>query len=336
MNSEEMESTKTSLVRMQKFDVSSLTQEGRLGQSLSFEGVVEPAKRLVKLYGRLAENSLQDLPEQQLQAVKDRANNDYAVFEQILKFDTDQGNPNQMRDSLVESVRLQYHPSFTQLHPLIAYSLHRSADFQQLDADARATFQDIKDRAAKIESDLTGQRDDAKSILDEVRSTAAERGVSQQATYFATASEDHETASTGWRTATIWLSAGLGVYAVASLFIHKIPVLAPTNLYETIQLAVSKGFIFAVVSYMLYFCARNFVAHKHNGIVNKHRQNALMTYRAIVEAASDSPNREVILNHAASCIFGPQSTGYSGGSAGEAPYAKSVVELLAKPITEND
>ena len=64
----------------------------------------------------------------------------------------------------------------------------------------------------------------------------------------------------------------LGAYAVLSLGIHKIPLIAPGNTYETVQMAISKILIFAVISFVLYLSARNFMSHKHNAAVNRHRQ----------------------------------------------------------------
>jgi hypothetical protein len=82
---------------------------------------------------------------------------------------------------------------------------------------------------------------------------------------------------------------------------------------------------------MLFLSARNFLNHKHNAIVNRHRQNALMTHRALIEAAGDHGIREAIMVQAAGCIFSPQNTGYTGGgSSGENPSPKSVVELLSR------
>ena len=132
---------------------------------------------------------------------------------------------------------------------------------------------------------------------------------------------------------TIKVAIGLAVYAILTLFIHKIPWLTPKSIYETVQMAISKILIFAVISYVLYLSARNFLSHKHNAIINKHRQNALMTYRALVEAAGNTPNRELILNHAAACIFTPQGTGYSTDSAAQTTLATSVIELLTKSIS---
>jgi len=96
-------------------------------------------------------------------------------------------------------------------------------------------------------------------------------------------------------------------------------------------MALSKVLIFAVISFVLYLSARNFLSHKHNAIVNRHRQNALMTYKAIVEATGDNQQTsDAILIHAASCIYAPQPTGYAGSSDFQG--AKSVIELLSKPL----
>lgn len=321
-----------SLLRMQQFDVYTLPREKELGSEVNFLDAVEPAKRLVDLYKRLSVTALDDLSQPGLQQVKDRANADYAILKQALDFKlASQSNPQGTRDSIIQQLVASYDPTFQTLHPYIAYSLHRSADFQRLDADARATMQSISDRAEKIESQLQEHEKEAQRVLSEIRSVAAEEGVTQQSTHFRAEADRHEKEAETWRTRTTKLAVALGVYAALSVFIHKVPFLAPTSNYETFQLAISKVLVFSVLAYMLFLSARNFLNHKHNAIVNRHRQNALMTHRALIEAASDHGIREAIMVQAAGCIFSPQSTGYTGGaSTGESPSPKSVVELLSR------
>jgi hypothetical protein len=45
-------------------------------------------------------------------------------------------------------------------------------------------------------------------------------------------------------------------------------------------------------------------------VVNRHRQNALATYVALVKAAGQEANRDVVLAKAADCIFSAQPTGF--------------------------
>ena len=77
----------------------------------------------------------------------------------------------------------------------------------------------------------------------------------------------------------------------------------PNNTYETAQLITSKLLIFAVLTYLLILSAKNYLNNKHNSVVNKHRQNSLMTYKAMVDATDDPGSRGAILIQAASCIF---------------------------------
>lgn len=326
-----LDETTASLLRMQDFDPATLVQESKLGVK-NFSKVVEPATRLVQLYKRLSERALEDLSDNRLNEVRNRANSDYNQFKQILEFDPDRTTAD--RDSLVLSVAQAYGPTFDVLHPLVAYSLHRSADFQRLDSEARATLQSVTDRASAITKELEDTKRQAGDILSEVRKTAAESGVTQQAIYFKEAAESHDTAAETWRQRVIYLAWGAGIFSFLSLFIHKIPFLTPTTTYEAFQIAISKFLIFGVLSFVLYLAARNFLSHQHNAIVNRHRHQALLTYQALVDAAADSANRDIVLSHAAACIFGPQPSGYSSDGGGGAPSAKSVVELMGAGIAK--
>lgn len=321
------------LQRMQDFDPETLRREKDLGASLNFSVAVEPARRLVELYHRLSVSALDDFPDKQLEKVKGQANSDFAILEQILEFSPAQASPHEAREALVKKLTETYQPTFNTLHPLISFSLHRSADFQQLDRDARAALQDIRDQSKAVMDELKGTRDEASAVLDEARKVAGEAGVAQQAAHFRTAADHHADEREKWRKLTVKLAWALGAFAVLSFLIHKIPWMAPQTTYDTIQLAISKVLVFATISYMLYLAAKNFLAHKHNEIVNRHRQDALMTYRALVEAAGAPANRDVVLTYAAACIFGPQGTGYAGdGETREPP--RNVVELLTRQIAE--
>jgi len=54
---------------------------------------------------------------------------------------------------------------------------------------------------------------------------------------------------------------------------------------------------------MLILASKTFLSHKHNAIVNRHRQNALMTFNALAAATKEDAAKDVILTHARGCIF---------------------------------
>ena len=120
-----------------------------------------------------------------------------------------------------------------------------------------------------------------------------------------------------------------------SLFLHKIDWIKPESYAETIQLVTSKVLIFSVLGYLLIMAARNYATHKHNAVVNRHRQNALLTYRALVAAAEETGTQDIVLAHAASCIFSPQETGFAQGKGDSGGASKSVLELFTKSSSKS-
>ncbi len=329
-----LENAINSLTRMQSFDVGTLPREAELGKSYSFHNAVEPATRIVELFKRLSPEALDDFGATQLNQLQDQADACFNLFESVLAFDAKQGNAHDVQQKLIQQIEAAYQGAFNVLLPLVGYSLHKSADFQRLDSEARAALQKIKDEANEITGSLEQQQTDAEGALEAIRTVAAEQGVTQQAIYFKDEADQNTTDAETWRERTIKIAWWLGGYAVLSLGIHKIPFIAPMNTYETVQMAISKILIFAVISFVLYLSAKNFLSHKHNAVVNRHRQNALMTYKALVEAAGEKQQAsDAVLVHAASCIYAPQPTGYSPSGDGSGQGAKSVIELLSKPVT---
>lgn len=193
------EEANSSLQRIQQFDVHDLARESDLGTSLNFKDAISPAQQLVDLYNRLSVKALDDFPDAQLTIIKDQSNAHYNLFTQILKFSPEQQNPHGVRKTFIDQIIAAYPTAFQQLHPYISYSLHRSADFQRLDTEARATLQSIEDKAKNITKTLTGHETEAQRVLNEIRNVAAEEGVTQQATHFRTESDHHETEAEKWR-----------------------------------------------------------------------------------------------------------------------------------------
>ena len=304
-----LQQTKKSLERMQKFDASELPRTDELGSVMSFQDAVEPANRLLDLYKQLAVGALEQFPDDVLQRIKQQADSDYNTLDSVIKFTA--GRSKGERDQQVQQIRDSYQPAFQTLHPYISYSTRTATNFSRLEREARAHLQSAKDSTETLQTELKMQRDEVAVALEAVRKTAAEQGVSQQAIYFKTAADDFDIEATKWLKRTFWLTVTLALYAVTTLFLHKWSFLAPANAYETAQLAVSKVLVFVTLSFVLMLSAKNYLANRHNSVVNRHRQNALVTYRALVESAGKEVNRDVILTKAADCIFTAQPTAFS-------------------------
>lgn len=331
-NTEQLDLTKKSLEAMQMYDSGLLPRVKELGTGLNFSEAEDSARKLIEFYKRISISALADFPDQILLQIKARAENDFNIFEIIRNFKIEEhSNPSSVRQQYVDSVKTAYDSTFSTLHPYISYSLYNAADFSRLDAKARDTLNEITANASKVQKAINDVKKQAEDVLDKIRETAAEQGVSQQAIYFNSESENHKMESAYWNKAVILFACLLGLYAIGSLFIHKWEFLTPKSNYEMLQIALSKLLIFSVLTYLLIMSSKNYLNHKHNQIVNKHRQNALLTHTALLGAVSDSGVRDAIMLKAADCIFTPQITGYAHSqSSGDMSPSRSVVEMVSK------
>lgn len=321
--------TRASLLRIQKFEAEGLIQRDRLGE-LSFDDVVLPARKIVTVFAQIPQDALEIFPDNELKSIKTEADNIFALFEEIKRFDLNDPDPRGRRQGQIDKMNAQYQRVFSNLFNIISYSMARTVDFNQLSSQGRATVQEIRDKTDLLLEELEKQRVEARTILDDVRKAAEEQGVSQQAFYFAEEAKAHKSESDKWRNWTIAMSAVVGLYGVFTLFIHKIPLLTPASTAEVVQLTASKLLIFFVLTYVLFLCGRKFMSNRHNEIVNKHRQNALMTYKAMVDAGRTPEARDVVLTHAAASIYQLHDTGYVRSADGDGPSSNAVVGLLPR------
>lgn len=317
-----------SLSRVQKFEAASLTQRDRLGNVFEFSDAVNPAERLISLFQKLPLGSLDFFPDNELSTIQSLSDSVFRSFQEILDFDPQVTDATSRRQTITSNLEGQYQSAFSKLHPFISFSIARTANFTELDEQGRAAIQSIEDRISDLVGAIEEKDLQAQSVLDDIRKASAEQGVSQEAIHFANEAEKHEALSETWRKYTVRTALGLGVYSVGTIFLHRIPWIAPTNQIETIQFIVSKILIFAVLAYMLALCARNFLSHKHNSIVNRHRQNALMTYRSLVNAGGSQESRDIVLQQAASAIYQLHDTGYVKG--GDGASKTSLIEVLPR------
>lgn len=322
---------KESLSRIQNFDVISLGREDDLGRQMSFVEAISHAKNIIDLYLRIPISILDDFNDEHLNMIKGQSQSDFNLFQQIIDFDVTASNSAASRLSLINSVKVRRDQLFSALWQYIAYGVAKNSDTSLFESQARASLQEVSDVTGKLLEQINQSKADADKALMAIRAVAAEQGVSQQSIYFKEESDEQERLASDWLKYTYWSAAIVIGFAIFSLFFHKMEWIKPVGIAEAVQLVTSKVLIFAVLGYMLIMAARNYITHKHNAVVNKHRQNALLTYRAIAQAAEAGGTEDIILAHAASCIFSPQETGFSSKSTDiQSGGTKAVLELMTK------
>jgi hypothetical protein len=326
-----LQETKDSLERVQNFDLSKLPRKNELGERFSFEACVEPTQRTINLFRRLPIDKIGDLGDQQLDTIKKNTDAFFNRLEAISQFDPAAPEATKVRQDIINGIASSYNGAFSPLHPLISFIASQATDFSRIELDGRATLQSIRDQTAGAVKQLNEAKDEATIILEEVRKSAAEQGVSQQAYYFHEEAKSEDGLARTWKWRTYGWAALLVFAGIGAAVMHATGFFAPKNPTEAVFMLGSKVIVFATLSYMLVLSSRNFMAHSHNTIVNRHRQNALQTFNALVAAGGTEASRNVILNHAAACIFAPQETGYTKhSSAGSISLFASPGELIPK------
>lgn len=326
-----LKEARESLERMQQASATELERAADLGREMNFADIVPEAERLIEVYKRIQVSILEDLTEEQLMQIKTQSDADWNTFGQILNFKTAQSDAVSVQTQLKNNIKARRDQVFYNLWQFIAYGAARATNTAILETQGRAAIQAISDRTDALTEKLKADQEAASEALKAVRAAAAEQGVSQQAEYFKTEADNQEVNAEKWLTWTVRAAIAVLICTTLSLGLHKIPWLHPDSSWESAQLFTSKFLFFAVLGYALVLCARNYSASKHNAVVNRHRQNALLTYRAIATAAGEKGTEDIILANASACIFSPQETGYSGTAAdGAGSGAKSVLELMTK------
>jgi len=152
-NKEIYSDTKSSIERIQNFDVKILPRDSELCDQLNFHDSV---LKLIELYKRLSVVALEDCPADKLVTIQKNADDNYQIFQKILHFDLEQNNPSETRIMLLNQVLSAYQFAYLDLRQYIPEAQHHrrctdtqtsSSDGQQVEIteqEYRALFGDYK------------------------------------------------------------------------------------------------------------------------------------------------------------------------------------------------
>ncbi len=195
-----------------------------------------------------------------------------------------------------------------------------------------------KEQRHQVNELIQGLESEIDERLEVTRKAVAEIAVSQQANHFDGEAKIHSSAAGWWLFWTILSVFLFLIVAVPGSFEAIISRTSPSTfdalvspsaaaqnvLGVPLPYLLSKLVTLGALSFLIGICAKNFLSHRHNNVLNRHRTNALMTFEALAKSAVSESSRDVILHHAASCIFNPQDTGF--GKVGEAGPGINIVE----------
>ncbi len=163
-------------------------------------------------------------------------------------------------------------------------------------------------------------------ILENTKSASLKVGVSSHGAIFKEEAIYHEAEAKNWMGRIIWMLVVTGLMAIGLFFLmfNKDFQDAKINPW---QYAISKIIILSIFFIGLSICTKNYKAHKHNAILNKHRQNALSTFETFVKAGSDEQTKNAVLMQTTQSIFASQNTGYNSVE-NDSDVSSKIVEIV--------
>lgn len=315
----------------------SLIRAKDLGTSLDFREGKRVFERTLKLFRDLNELNIDTISYNILNQLNNSATQALKQFTEIKNFDpASTSNPAQRRTDLINQIASAYDSYFQVISPIIAFSIRKGLDFEQLENNARNLVSKMEQSAQKQKELEKKTQKDINDTLGKVRRAAAEAGVAQHAIHFKEQAVEHIKKTKGWLISTAIFAGLTLIFGIVNAWYYTTHITELTN-PQSIQLGISKLVIFSILYSAAFWTGRIYKSQWHNYVVNKHRQNALSTFETFVKAASDEQTKNAVLRQATQSIFSLQNSGFvtRGSDRVTSPQIFEIIKKVTR-VNEQD
>jgi len=309
----------------------SLARTEELSRDINFSDSVPFFEEMIDIIKQLNQRDINRLGYTHLNQIASACKNLESLTERVKNFTINQNTPADVCNAIIQEVKNSYDSIIEPLTIPLAFTASQATDYAKIEREAKGYHATMKEEAETFKEMLGSYKIDAESALQAVKDQAAEAGVATTAQIFLGDSTAHATAAQKWLIATITTSIATLIVAISFLIISF--NYHPETISATIQYVVSKLILLSTLSFSIFLCAKNYKSSKHNETLNKHRANALMTFRAFVEGSADQQIRDAILLQASQAAFVNRPTGYEDQEK-EAQSISPVVEILGKSLVK--
>lgn len=339
---------KDKLETISDYNADDLVQRGRLGADLSFDSSRSEFESLIQLSNNLLNLDLTRFSAKRLGRINSILQQIVQSLDEIESFNPSGSNPEKTRNQLLSNLDDRYHEFRELIHPILSdpnvrsdrvdelsHQLENQIDEVQNFLDESNEYRDeleshiealdqrqeeIDDQMMELENYLDSIEkkaedrlnqavDEARGILENIRETSSYVGVQEHSNIFEDEANNHREKYNFWMKVT----AGFAVLtiAVALSFATVFQIPSDPTTPEIIQFATGKLVVLSILYYGVIWSSRNYLANRHNHVVNKHRQNALSTFQTFTEAASDPETKDSVLIEATESIFSFRNSGFN-------------------------
>ncbi|MDH5367404.1 MAG: hypothetical protein OEW67_10475 [Cyclobacteriaceae bacterium] len=324
---------KDGISKISEYKISDIIREKELGSQFSFKEAETSILSVLSLFKRINVEELGEIPYNLLNTFKGQLEDAISRIDQMINFNPSQGNPVQQRNTLIQNIQNQYDGYYQHSMPIITSQMLNSNDLSIQQARYNQIIEEIEKQKEEDAKKSTKYLEEMERALKSTQDSAAKSGVTKYSALFKDESEIHKTEASFWLKCTIGI---ITLIVVASIILIVFFPDNKTEIGQIVQYTVSKIIILSALFFGLSLCNRNFKAHKHNEVVNKHRQNALATFETFSNAAgSDIQTKNAVLIEATKTIFSNQRTGYLSNSS-ESESSNKIVEIIKGVSTKSE
>jgi hypothetical protein len=240
-------------------------------------------------------------------------------LDSIKNFDPQEQSSN--KKNIENDFLSRYNTWFENIYSIIIFLDYKNLNFENIKIEADK----VKNEIEKIKLEVEGKNKDLEEVLKKAKQSAGEIGVASYADFFGDEAKEHKKISWWWFGAVILttlLTIGWGVV----LFFWTID--QDATVAESIQIALAKLVVLSTLYYSIVWTTKNYNAHNHNSIVNKHRKNSLNSFETFIKASEDDQQtKNAVLLQASKAIYTAQSTGYNNNNS-DLGGQNQIVEIL--------
>ena len=289
--------------------------------SVELPEVVPIIERIVSFYGRATPGDIEVMPDNQRQVFSREISNVQSAFQSIRNLEYQDGNQAENR------LREVYHSTLSQLTPFVPPDTLDAAG-------SKAEIQRLIQSANEAKNATEHVKEEAETVLADVRDLAKEQGVTQHAAIFRDAAKEYQEQKRPWLLAFGSLSLVAIAVAVALIVFGLGLPAGSGDLGVAIQVTAAKLFGFGILSYAILLTGRGYRAAAHNQIINQHRCNALRSFQAFVDGAADEATKNAVLVQATHSIFSHRPSGF-GQQENDTMPPSHTLELTRAVVGDN-
>jgi len=276
--------------------------------TVNFLSCANELRDVVTMVKPLESLSTRLIPDQPMKQIISTLTNFEKLVERIEEFKLE-GDAASKRDTIVNEAKSHANTVYSSISPHAAYLALQAGDLDQtIQALETLRIKTTKEIDAFTQG-LESSKQEIESIMMSAREAAGEAGVGAFSADFSQTAGEQDTE------ARLWLKVS-GVFGalsiVAGVGSYFMPIAADATNVEIIQLVTSKFVVLGLLLSATFWSSRQFRALRHQIAVNNHRANALKTFQAFSNAASDGPTKDAVLLETTRSIFSISPSGYLG------------------------